>query len=71
MKELKAVFLEKHGRESERARAIAAGFKVGETYTITNFEEYGWNTDLTFKEIPGKWNCVMFEFDREEAYKLW
>lgn len=70
-REILAVFLEKHGRQSDREYALKSGFEVGKTYTMTNFEQYDWYTDIMFKEIPGRWNSVMFDFDQDAALKIW
>jgi len=55
----KMQFLDRNGYdvELEAARKV---FTKGQVVTVKKFDLGGWCSSITFEELPGKWNSVMF-----------
>lgn len=75
MNKPKAKFLNKNGYDFERERA-AKVFDLDKEYTIKSGEMYSSSSNITFEEVEGKWNTVMFDFDWgavkwNDAYTPW
>ena len=64
-----AKFLAKNGHDFERKKAMQV-FDQDKEYEIIG----GWigdsYTSLNFKDIPGNWNSVMFDYDENRANSI-
>lgn len=54
-------YLGQNGYDHERARAAECGFVPGALYTVVDIEVHDFSHSISFGEIGGRWNGVMFE----------
>jgi len=55
------MYLGRNGYLNERVAAEASGFVPGVIYTVVSVDVSRWQHTITFAEIEGIWNGVMFE----------
>lgn len=54
-------FLNRNGYDAELALAREK-FEIGRDYTVKHFQLGDWTSFITFEEVPGSFNSVMFDF---------
>ena len=56
----KMLFLNRNGYDAERKRA-AAVFDTNKEYTLKTIDIGNWSSSVSFEEVAGSWNSVMFD----------
>ena len=47
--------------DSHDKQMVKENLEIGKIYTVQKTSVHNWNTEVYLKEVPGKFNSVMFE----------